>query len=80
MDISVNVLKPAEVIWLNSVGLQIQDATFRAASGDMLPVETVPGGDQFIGFALDRASSAPVFCTLLIKARSAAIVARVSSN
>src|SRR3984885_16011621 len=54
VDISVDVRTPAEVIWLNSIGLQVQDATFRTESGDVLPAKTVPGGDQFLGFAFDR--------------------------
>ena len=59
VDISVDVRTPAEVIWLNSIGLQVQDATFRTESGDVLPAKTVPGGDQFLGFAFDRAISGP---------------------
>ena len=62
VDISLDVRTPAEVIWLNSIGLQIQNATFRPESGEALtekswPAKTVPGGDQFIGFALDHAIS-----------------------
>ncbi len=57
VDISLDVLTPADIIWLNAVGLQIQEATFRQESGSVLPVKTVPGGDQFIGFAFDRAIS-----------------------
>jgi alanyl aminopeptidase len=57
VDISVDVRTPADVIWLNSIGMQIQDATFRSESGDMLPVRTLPGGDQFLGFAFDRTIS-----------------------
>ncbi len=33
VDISVDIRTPADVMWLNSVGLQIQDATFRPESG-----------------------------------------------
>jgi cytosol alanyl aminopeptidase len=57
VDISVDVRTPADVIWLNSIGLQIQDATFRPESGAVQPARTVPGGDQFIGFAFDRTIS-----------------------
>jgi alanyl aminopeptidase len=57
VDISVDVRTPADVIWLNAVGLQIQEATFRPESGPVLPIKIVPGGDQFIGFAFDRAIS-----------------------
>jgi alanyl aminopeptidase len=54
VDISLDVRTPAEVLWLNSIGLQIQDATFRPESGAALPARTVPGGGQFIGFAFDH--------------------------
>ncbi len=57
VDISIDVRMPSEVIWLNAVGLQIQEATFRPESGDALPAKTIPGGDQFLGFAFDRAIS-----------------------
>jgi alanyl aminopeptidase len=57
IDITVDVRTPAEVIWLNSINLQIQDATFRPEPGDVLPAKTVPGGDQFIGFAFGRTIS-----------------------
>src|SRR6202522_327621 len=57
VDISLDIRTPAEVVWLNSVGLQVQDATFRPESEDVLSVKTVPGGQQFIGFAFDRAIS-----------------------
>ena len=46
VDISVDVRTPAEVIWLNSIGLQIQDAAFRSESGvarirpGLFPAET----------------------------------------
>ena len=50
VDISVDVRTPADVIWLNSIGMQVQDAAFRSESGDTLPAKTVPGGDQFLGF------------------------------
>jgi alanyl aminopeptidase len=54
VDISVDVRTPADLIWLNAIGLQIQDATFRLESGMVLPAKPVPGGDQFVGFAFDR--------------------------
>jgi alanyl aminopeptidase len=57
VDISIDVRTPSQVIWLNSIGLQIQDASFRAESGDAQTAKTVPGGDQFIGFSFDRAIS-----------------------
>ncbi|HTC88148.1 MAG TPA: M1 family aminopeptidase [Bryobacteraceae bacterium] len=57
VDISIDVRTPAEAIWLNAIGLQIQDATFRAEAGDAWPAKTMAGGDQFIGFAFDHAIS-----------------------
>jgi alanyl aminopeptidase len=57
VDISVDIRTPADIIWLNAVGLQIQEASFRPESGPLLTVKTVPGGGQFIGFAFDRTIS-----------------------
>lgn len=54
VDIHVDVRDPSELIWLNAIGLQIQDASFQAASGPALPAKTVPGGDQFLGFEFDH--------------------------
>jgi cytosol alanyl aminopeptidase len=57
VDISIDVRTPTEVVWLNAIGLDIQDAAFHPESGPALPAKTVPGGDQFLGFAFDRAIS-----------------------
>ena len=57
VDIRLELRAPAEVIWLNAIGLQIQDAAFHTDSGNVLSAKTVPGGDQFLGFAFDRAIS-----------------------
>ena len=57
VDISVDIRTPSDVLWLNAIGLKIQDAVFQPESGDALPAKTVPGGDQFIGFAFDRSIS-----------------------
>jgi cytosol alanyl aminopeptidase len=55
VDISVNVRTPAEIVWLNATGLQIQEANFRPdAAATALPGKIVPGGDQFAGFAFER--------------------------
>jgi alanyl aminopeptidase len=56
VDISVDIRTPADVIWLNAIGLQIQEATFRQESGAVFPAKTVPA-DQFVGFTFDRAIS-----------------------
>jgi cytosol alanyl aminopeptidase len=55
VDIRMDVRTPAAIIWLNSVGLQIQEAAFRPETGPALQARTVSGGDQFIGFAFDSA-------------------------
>jgi cytosol alanyl aminopeptidase len=57
VDISMDVRTPGEVIWLNAVGLQIQEAEFRPESGSTQTARILPGGDQFAGFAFDRAIS-----------------------
>jgi alanyl aminopeptidase len=54
IDIDVDVRTPSRIIWLNSVGLTIQEAGFRPAAGPPMPAKTVPGGDQFAGFSFDR--------------------------
>jgi cytosol alanyl aminopeptidase len=54
VDISLDFRRPADIVWLNATGLQIQEAAFRPESGASLPAKTVPGGDQFLGFAFDR--------------------------
>jgi len=62
VDISIDIRTASDVIWLNSVGLEIQTAVFRPESGatlseKSLPARTVQGGDQFVGFTFDRAIS-----------------------
>ena len=57
VDINLDVRTPGKVIWLNAAGLQIQESSFRPESGAALAARTIPGGDQFLGFAFDRAIS-----------------------
>ncbi|HEX5228575.1 MAG TPA: M1 family metallopeptidase, partial [Bryobacteraceae bacterium] len=61
IDIHVDIREPSEILWLNAVGLQIQQATFRADSGrdpgNALTARIVPAGGQFVGFAFDHAIS-----------------------
>ncbi len=57
VDIDVDVRTPSSMIWLNGIGLTIEDASFRPEAAAALPAETVPGGDQFIGFAFNQAIS-----------------------
>jgi cytosol alanyl aminopeptidase len=54
VDIHLDVRTPADVIWLNAVGLDVQQAMFRPASGAALTARTAAGGDQFLGFTFDR--------------------------
>jgi alanyl aminopeptidase len=53
-DIALDIRTPTEILWLNAVGLNVEQASFRPAAGAPLSVKPVPGGDQFIGFSLDR--------------------------
>ena len=57
VDIDLDVRTASDVIWLNAIGLTIEDASFRPDGSPALPAKTVPGGDQFTGFTLDRAIS-----------------------
>ncbi len=57
VDISVDIRTPADVLWLNAIGLKIQDAVFHPESGGALPAKTIAGGGQFLGFAFDRSIS-----------------------
>jgi cytosol alanyl aminopeptidase len=54
VDIDVDVRTPSTIIWLNAIGLTIQDASFRAETSAALPAKNVSGGDQFTGFSVDR--------------------------
>src|SRR5215831_17843218 len=54
VDIDVDVRAASPVIWLNSTALQIQDASFHAASGDVLTAHVSPGGNDFVGLSFDR--------------------------
>lgn len=54
VDIEVDVRTPSAIIWLNAIGLAVTEASFRPEAGAALPAKTVPGGDQFTGFAFDR--------------------------
>jgi cytosol alanyl aminopeptidase len=54
VDIDVDVRTPSKIIWLNAVGLTIEEAGLRPEAGPALSAKAVPGGDQFTGFAFDR--------------------------
>ena len=56
-DISLEIRGPSEILWLNAIGLEVQEAVFRPESGAPLPARTIPGGDQFLGFGFDHAIS-----------------------
>jgi alanyl aminopeptidase len=54
VDIDVDVRTPSKIIWLNAVGLTIEEAGLRLEAGAALPAKTLPGGDQFTAFSFDR--------------------------
>jgi alanyl aminopeptidase len=54
VDIDVDVRTPSKIVWLNAIGLTIDEAGFRPEAGATLPAKTLPGGDQFTGFSFDR--------------------------
>jgi len=57
VDIDVDVRTPSKIIWLNAVGLTIEEASFRPQAGALVPAKTIPGGDQFTGFSFEDAVS-----------------------
>ena len=54
VDIDIDIQTPSNIIWLNAVGIAIEEASFHAAGSAALPAKAVPGGDQFTGFSFDR--------------------------
>jgi cytosol alanyl aminopeptidase len=57
VDIDVDVKTPSQIIWLNGIGLTVEQAAFHSEAGASAPATVVPGGDQFTGFSFDRAIS-----------------------
>jgi alanyl aminopeptidase len=57
IDISLSISEPTGVIWLNAVGLHIDEARLEA-NGQSLRGHVVPGGDEVIGVAFDAPPAA----------------------
>lgn len=47
--IEAEIVKPTWVVWLNATGLEIKGATL-----DGKPAHVIPGGEDYVGLALDR--------------------------
>ena len=58
VEIDLDVREPLPVLWLNAVGLKLSDASIRR-DGKASPLRVVPGGEDFVGFAAERAARAP---------------------
>ncbi|HEV8038709.1 MAG TPA: M1 family metallopeptidase [Bryobacteraceae bacterium] len=54
VDISIDIRTATPVIWLNASDLQIQEASFRPASGAPTKAEVLDGGKDFAGFSFDH--------------------------
>ncbi len=54
VDISIDIRTPTTVIWLNASDLEIENASFRPASGAAAKAAILPGGKDFAGFSFDR--------------------------
>jgi len=54
VDISIDIRTATPVIWLNASDLQIQEASFRPASGAPSKAEVLDGGKDFAGFSFDH--------------------------
>src|SRR5690349_901147 len=54
VDIDVDVRTATPVVWLSATALQIQDASFRAATGDPLRAHVTAGGNDFTGLSFDH--------------------------
>lgn len=53
IDIDLKVARPADVIWLNGTELTVDKATV-TVNGATLPARAVAGGEDFLGFAVDK--------------------------
>jgi alanyl aminopeptidase len=54
VDINVDIRAATPVIWLNASDLQIQEASFRPASGALSKAEVLDGRKDFAGFSFDH--------------------------
>ncbi len=54
VDIAIDIRSAMPIIWLNASDLQIQDASFRPASGAESRAQVLSGGNDFAGFSFDH--------------------------
>src|SRR5580658_2727349 len=54
VDINVDIRTATSVIWLNASDLEIQEASFRTASGALSKAEVLDGRKDFAGFSFDH--------------------------
>jgi alanyl aminopeptidase len=54
VDISVDIRTPSAVVWLNASALEIEEASFRPASGASAKAQAAPGGKDFTGLSFDH--------------------------
>lgn len=62
--IALTLAKSTSLLWLNATGLTILAASVEV-SGKSLPARSVPGGEDFLGFAVDQAIG-PGLATLVV--------------
>ena len=53
VDLDLTLTEPAALLWLNATALTVSEAHFEVG-GRALPARVVPGGDDFLGFAVDE--------------------------
>lgn len=51
IQISLDIRKPLQTLWLNAHQIKVQSATF-TMNGRALTAKVVPGGNDFLGFEL----------------------------
>jgi alanyl aminopeptidase len=54
VDISVDIRTVTPVVWLNASALEIEDASFRPASGASAKAQAAPGGKDFASLSFDH--------------------------
>ncbi len=54
VDINIDIRTATAVIWLDASDLQIQEASFRSASGALAKADVLDGGTDFEGFSFDH--------------------------
>ena len=53
IDIDLTLTEPTALLWLNGTALKVHEAHFEMG-GRRIPARVVPGGEDFIGFAVDE--------------------------